>query len=136
MAAHPIAGWLSYNTRLGKMTAATPAGDQHTGMKSKSVTSPENSPEPPAAGKGIPVPNASLADTQQPLTDRQTTLQDSAQESALRRPSDRDESPDMTGNASPDPMVKQAAADLANGLQDTSYRQETHRAYERQKKND
>ena len=84
----------------------------------------------------MPVPDASTVNAQKPRTHRQTTLQDSSQETSLRAPSERDESHDMTGNANPDPMVKQAAADLANGLQDTGYRRETDRAYKRQKKED
>ena len=47
-------------------------------------------------------------------------------------PNERDESVDMTNDV-PDPMIEQAAADVARGLQDTSKAVELDRAYKKLK---
>ena len=50
----------------------------------------------------------------------------------LQMPNERDESVDMTADA-PDPVIEQAAIDLARGLQDTSKGEELNRAYKKLK---
>lgn len=47
-------------------------------------------------------------------------------------PNERDESVDMT-NGTPDPVIEQAAVDVARGLQDTSKAVELDRAYQKLK---
>ena len=47
-------------------------------------------------------------------------------------PNERDESVDMT-NAEPDPLIEQAAVDVARGLTDTSKAAELDRAYKKLK---
>ena len=53
-------------------------------------------------------------------------------EAKLKIPSERDESVDMTPDA-PDPMIEQAAIDVALGLQDTSKGEELNRVYKKLK---
>ena len=57
---------------------------------------------------------------------------DVAIEAKLKMPNERDESLDMTPDA-PDPVIEQAAADVARGLQDTSKGAELNRAYKKLK---
>ena len=60
------------------------------------------------------------------------TPHDATEEAHLRMPNERDESVDMTNDV-PDPMIEQAAADVARGLQDTSKAVELDRAYKKLK---
>ena len=60
------------------------------------------------------------------------TPRDAAVEATLKMPNERDESLDMTPDA-PDPLIEQAAADVARGLQDTSKGAELNRAYKKLK---
>ena len=60
------------------------------------------------------------------------TPRDAAVEAKLKMPNERDESLDMTPDAS-DPVIEQAAADVARGLQDTSKGEELNRAYKKLK---
>jgi hypothetical protein len=53
---------------------------------------------------------------------------DAATEAKLLMPNERDESIAMTPDA-PDPVIEQAAVDVARGLQDTSKGAELNRAY-------
>ena len=64
--------------------------------------------------------------------DKPPTPRDSAGEAKLKIPSERDESVDMTPDQ-PDPMIEQAAIDVALGLQDTSKGEELNRAYKKLK---
>ena len=57
---------------------------------------------------------------------------DAAVEAQLQMPNERDESVDMT-NDEPDPVIEQAAVDVARGLQDTSKGAELDRAYKKLK---
>ena len=61
-----------------------------------------------------------------------TPLPDAAVEAQLKMPNERDESLDMTPDA-PDPVIEQAAIDVARGLQDTSKGAELNRAYRKLK---
>ena len=83
----------------------------------------------PDASTAIPDPPPK----QRARVDKQRTHKDNAVEAQLKIPSERDESVSMTPDV-PDPMIKQAAADVANGLQDTSEGLETDRAYKKLKK--
>lgn len=60
------------------------------------------------------------------------TPRDATVEAQLQMPNERDESVDrsatMTADA-PDPVIEQAAVDVARGLQDTSKGAELNRAY-------
>lgn len=56
------------------------------------------------------------------------TPRDAAVEAKLQMPNERDESVAMTADA-PDPMIAQAAVDVARGLQDTTKGVELNRAY-------
>ena len=60
------------------------------------------------------------------------TPRGAAVEAKLKMPNERDESLDMTPDA-PDPVIEQAAADVARGLQDTSKGAELNRAYKKLK---
>jgi hypothetical protein len=64
--------------------------------------------------------------------DKQATPHDAAIEAQLKMPNERDESVEMTA-AEPDPVIVQAAADVAHGLQDTSKGVELDRAYKKLK---
>ena len=74
-----------------------------------------------------PLPPAQNAKVRKPPAPR-----DETSEAQLQMPNERDESVDMTPDA-PDPMIEQAAIDLARGLQDTSKGEELNRAYKKLK---
>ena len=57
---------------------------------------------------------------------------DAVVEAQLELPNERDESVDMTPDK-PDPVIEQAATDVARGLQDTSKAIELDRAYKKLK---
>ena len=59
---------------------------------------------------------------------KQPTPRDAAVEAKLQMPNERDESVAMTLDE-PDPVIEQAAVDVARGLQDTSKGAELNRAY-------
>ncbi len=94
--------------------------------------SPPQTPSPGASGKGMP---AREPREQDDLTGKQTTQSDSATETHLELPSDRDQAADMT-HPTPDPAVKQAARDVQKGIKDTSKGAETDKAYEKLRKED
>ena len=82
-------------------------------------------------------PNASTAipnppPKQRARVNKQSTHRDNAVEAQLKLPSERDESVSMTPDV-PDPLIKQAAVDIANGLQDTTNALETNRTYKKLK---
>ena len=79
-----------------------------------------------------PTPSNAPPPAQHARVGRQPTPHDAAVEATLKMPNERDESVDMTPDA-PDPMIKQAAIDLAQGLQDTSKGVELNRAYKKLK---
>jgi hypothetical protein len=56
------------------------------------------------------------------------TPRDAAVEAKMQIPNERDESVDMTPDV-PDPVIEQAAVDVARGLKDTSKGAELNRAY-------
>jgi hypothetical protein len=60
------------------------------------------------------------------------TPHDAAIEAQLKMPNERDESVAMTPDE-PDPVIEQAAVDVARGLQDTSSGAELNRAYKKLK---
>lgn len=60
------------------------------------------------------------------------TPHDAGVDAKLNMPNERDEAVDMTAT-SPDPMMEQAAADVARGVQDTSKGTELNRAYRKLK---
>jgi len=60
------------------------------------------------------------------------TPRDAAVKAKLEMPNERDESVAMTADT-PDPLIKQAALDVARGLQDTSNAVELNRAYKKLK---
>lgn len=66
--------------------------------------------------------------TQRARPDTQPTPHDAAVEAELKLPNERDEAVDMTAT-SPDPVMEQAAADVARGVLDTSKGTELNRAY-------
>ena len=78
-----------------------------------------------------PPPRAQRARVNKPITPR-----DAAVEAQLQMPNERDESVDgaatITADA-PDPLIEQAAVDVARGLQDTSKGAELNRAYKKLK---
>lgn len=63
---------------------------------------------------------------------RSSTPHDAAVEAQLKMPNERDESVAMTP-AEPDPVMQQAATDVARGLQDTTSGAELNRAYKKLK---
>lgn len=92
-------------------------------------TSPVNTPDQPASGKGMP---AQQPQPQKPLVDRQPDQRDASAEQSLELPRDRDEATDMT-SAQTSPIMEQAAQDLADGLKDTSKAPEMDKTYKQQK---
>ena len=74
-----------------------------------------------------PPPPAQRARVGKPPTPR-----DAAVEATLQMPNERDESVAMTADE-PDPVIEQAAVDVARGLQDTSKGAELNRAYSKLK---
>ena len=87
-----------------------------------------NTPDQPAAGKGEP---SKTPLGQGPQVDKKQTLKDESVKSSLELPHDRDQARDMT-HPQPDPVIEQAAKDVASGKQDTSRALETDRAYKKQ----
>lgn len=74
-----------------------------------------------------PTPPKQAARVGKPLT-----ASNAADEAQLKTPTERDESVAMTTNK-PDPIIKQAADDVARGLQDTSSGLQTNAAYKKLK---
>lgn len=70
--------------------------------------------------------------TQRARPGKPPTPHDAAVDAKLNMPNERDEAVDMTAT-SPDPVMKQAAADVKRGLQDTSKGVELNRAYKKLK---
>lgn len=71
--------------------------------------------------------------TQRARVGKPPTQNDAAVEAQLQMPNERDGSVDMTAD-SPNPVIEQAAIDVARGLQDTSKGEELNRAYRKLKK--
>jgi len=80
----------------------------------------------------IPVPANPPPTTQGDEMDKTPIARDTAFEAQLQMPNERDESVDMTPDA-PDPLIEQAAIDVALGLRDTSKGEELNRAYKKLK---
>ena len=70
--------------------------------------------------------------TQRARVGKPPTPRDAAVEAQLKLPNERDESVDSAPDV-PDPMIEQAAIDVARGLQDTSKGAELNRAYKKLK---
>ena len=79
-----------------------------------------------------PTPANPPLPTQRAKVAKPPTPRDEAVEAQLQMPNERDESVDMTPDA-PDPVIEQAAIDVARGLQDTSKGEELNRAYKKLK---
>ena len=76
--------------------------------------------------------SAQTPPTQRARVGKPPTPRDAAVEAQLQMPNERDESVDMTNDA-PDPVIEQAAVDVARGLQDTSKAAELDRTYRKLK---
>ena len=96
-------------------------------MRTKAEPTPSNTPDQPAAGKGKPVKTPRA---QGPQPGKQQDLKDESVKTSLELPHDRDQAKDMTARQ-PDPVIDQAAKDLAKGMKDTSKALETDRAYKK-----
>ena len=97
--------------------------------RQKSSTSPTNTPDQPAAGKGMatatsPGPSPSAHPGQQGAP------RDASAENTLELPRDRDEAVDMT-SGHPSPLIEQAAKDIDEGLKDTSKAPEMDQTYKK-----
>ena len=79
-----------------------------------------------------PTPAKPPPPTQSARVGKPPTPRDAAVEANLKMPNERDESVDMTPEA-PDPVIEQAAVDVARGLQDTSKGAELNQAYKKLK---
>ena len=79
-----------------------------------------------------PTPANPPSPTQRARVGKPPTPRDAAVEANLKMPNERDESVDMTPDV-PDPVIEQAALDVARGLQDTSKGAELNRAYKKLK---
>ena len=79
-----------------------------------------------------PTPAKPPPPTQRARVGKPPTPSDAAVEAQLKMPNERDESVDMTADM-PDPMIEQAAIDVARGLQDTSKGAELNQAYKKLK---
>ncbi len=91
--------------------------------KPKLPTPPKPSANPPPA-------------TQRAEVNKPLTPQDAAVQAQLQMPNERDESIDGAATITadvPDPIIKQAALDVARDLQDTSKGAELNRAYKKLK---
>ena len=95
--------------------------------KETSTTTRSNTPDQPAAGKGMP---AKTPLPQDALAGKHPSFKDQSVEASLETPNDRDQATNMT-SAQPDPRIEQAAKDVANKLQDTSNALETDRTYKK-----
>ena len=101
--------------------------DQMTENKSTGYS--KNTPDKPAAGKGMPAKNPKA---QPSLPGQNETLQDSSFEERLELPHERDQAVDMT-SVENSPVIEQAAHDIGKGLRDTSKAPEMDRTYKKQK---
>lgn len=83
-----------------------------------------------------PTPSNPPPPTQRARVDKPATPRDAAVEAKLQMPNERDESvagaANITADA-PDPVIEQAAVDVARGLTDTSKGAELDRAYKKLK---
>ena len=77
-------------------------------------------------------PANSPTPTQRARVGKPPTPRDASVEAQLKMPNERDESVDMTPET-PDPVIEQAAIDVARGLQDTSKSAELNQAYKKLK---
>lgn len=75
-----------------------------------------------------PTPANPPAPLQRARVGKPSTPRDAAVEANLKMPNERDESVAMTLDE-PDPVIEQAAVDVARGLKDTSKGAELNRAY-------
>lgn len=64
------------------------------------------------------------------MVNRQPDATDGSAEGALELPNDRDQAKNMTSDKV-DPLIRQAAKDLEEGLQDTSNALETDKVYKK-----
>ena len=94
---------------------------------SKPISKPISEPISEPTSKTQSTPPKQAARVGKPLTPS-----DAADEAQLKTPNERDESVAMT-TAKPDPIIKQAADDVARGLQDTSSGLQTNAAYKQLK---
>ena len=119
----------SYSSCFCRLTALRGTqADSGLMTKSKSSTSPANTPDQPAAGKGMPAKNPQL---QRSLPGQQETPKDASAAQALELPHDRDQAADMT-SGQPSPRIGQAAKDIDEGRKDTSKAPEMDHAYKKQ----
>ena len=79
-----------------------------------------------------PTPTNPPPPAQRARVGKRPTARDAAVEANLKMPNERDESVDMTPDV-PDPVIEQAALDVARGLVDTSKGAELNRAYKKLK---
>ncbi|MEO6321531.1 MAG: hypothetical protein ABIR56_12740, partial [Polaromonas sp.] len=91
---------------------------------------PSNTPDQPAAGKGLP---AKEPQAQRSLPGQHETPEDGSVKDKLELPSDRDQAVDMTGGQT-SPVIEQAARDINAGLKDTSKAPEMDQTYKKQKR--
>lgn len=113
------------------------AADSHWVMaQSKPLTEPISIPTTKPIFKPISKPTSKPQSTppqQAARVGKPLTPSDAADEAQLKTPNERDESVAMT-TAKPDPIIiKQAADDVARGLQDTSSGLQTNAAYKKLK---
>ena len=92
-----------------------------------SRTSPDNTPDQPAAGKGMPTKDPQA---QAPMVGKQPDLKDNSAGDQLALPSDRDQTRDMT-DGQPDPHIEQASKDVKDGKEDTSKATEMDTTYKK-----
>ena len=123
--------WLSAFSYIGRFCGLTRRAleNAHTALMkpTKSQTHSSDSPNQPAAGKGMLAKTPLPQDAQ---TGKHPSPKDQSAQTSLETPNDRDQATDMT-SATPDPRIEQAAKDVANKLQDTSKALETDRTYKK-----
>ena len=93
----------------------------------KPEPTPSNRPDQPVAGKGEPA-KTPLEQRSQP--GKHLDFKDESVKTSLELPHERDQAKDMTSQQ-PDPLMEQAAKDIANNLKDTSKALETDRTYKK-----
>ena len=117
----------SYSARLLKLTAPG-ASRIHSGLMTPQNSTPDNTPDQPAAGKGMPARDPK---PQRSLPGKHETPGDSSVKNTLELPNDRDQAVDMTDGQN-SPVIEQAAKDIDNGLKDTSKAPEMDHTYKKQ----
>lgn len=118
----------SYTPCFCRLTARPASlADSEVMPKTRTETSPAQTPHQPAASKGMPArePQAQSVPPGQP-----ESFKDDSAENSLELPHMRDQAVDMTSGQT-SPLIKQAGKDLQAGRKDTSKAAEMDKTYKK-----